>query len=120
MKISIEERTQNRNWIIKNKNVQKNIESITQKAALNLEGEPTVSEEPVNQDWTTRFFDYAEDISNIEMQELWGKILAGEIKQPKSYSLRTLDIIRNLSEDEARVFMKFASLAINSSGTLFI
>jgi uncharacterized repeat protein (TIGR03899 family) len=117
--ISIEERTQNR-IEFKEQKRQKNIESITQKAALNLEGESTVSEEPVNEDWTTRFFDYAEDISNAEMQELWGKILAGEIKQPKSYSLRTLDIIRNLSEDEAKVFMKFASLAINSSGTSFI
>lgn len=117
--ISIEERTQNR-IEFKEQKRQKNIESITQKAALNLEGESTVSEEPVNEDWTTRFFDYAEDISNDEMQELWGKILAGEIKQPKSYSLRTLDIIRNLSEDEAKVFMKFASLAINSNGTSFI
>lgn len=117
--ISIEERTQNR-IEYKEQKRQKNIESITQKAALNLEGETTVSEEPVNEDWTTRFFDYAEDISNDEMQELWGRILAGEIKQPKSYSLRTLDIIRNLSEDEAKVFMKFASLAINSSGTSFI
>lgn len=117
--ISIEERTQNR-IEYKEQKRQKNIESITQKAALNLEGETTVSDEPVNEDWTTRFFDYAEDISNDEMQELWGKILAGEIKQPKSYSLRTLDIIRNLSEDEAKVFMKFASLAINSGGTSFI
>lgn len=117
--ILLEERTQNR-IEYKEQKKQKNIESITQKAALNLENETTVSDEPVDEDWTTRFFNYAEDISNDEMQELWGRILAGEIKQPKSYSLRTLDIVRNLSEDEAKVFMKFASLAINCAGTSFI
>lgn len=117
--ISIEERTQNRLGYKEQKR-QKNIENITQKAASNLKGETTVSDEPVHEDWTTRFFDYAEDISNDEMQELWGRILAGEIKRPKSYSLRTLDIIRNLSEGEAKVFTKFASLAINSDRLSFI
>jgi uncharacterized repeat protein (TIGR03899 family) len=117
--LSIEERTQNRVEYQEQKR-QKNIENITQKAAVNLESETTVSEEPVDEDWTTRFFKYAEDISNDEMQELWGRILAGEIKQPKSYSLRTLDILRNLSKQEAETFLKFASLAIHSAGTSFI
>ncbi len=54
------------------------------------------------------------------MQEIWARILAGEIKQPKSYSLRTLDILRNLSTDEAAIFMKFAKLAVVSSRTTFI
>ena len=49
------------------------------------------------------------------MQALWGRILAGEIKHPKSYSLRTLDVLRNLSTDEAEVFIKFAQLRLVSS-----
>lgn len=101
-------------------NRQRNIENITQKAAENLKSEKKVSEEPVDKDWTTRFFNYAEDISNEEMQELWGRVLAGEIKKPKSYSLRTLDLLRNLSKDEAETFLKFASLAIQTTGTSFI
>ncbi|WRQ33141.1 DUF2806 domain-containing protein [Bacteroidales bacterium MB20-C3-3] len=117
--LSIEERTQQR-IDFKEQKRQKNIESITQKAVENLESETTVSEEPVDEDWTTRFFNYAEDISNEEMQVLWGRILAGEIKKPRSYSLRTLEILRNLSKEEAQVFMKFASLSIKSSGVSFI
>ncbi|MDD3094568.1 MAG: DUF2806 domain-containing protein [Clostridia bacterium] len=117
--LSIEDRTQQR-IDFKEQKRQNNIESITQKAAENLESETTVSDEPVDEDWTTRFFNYAEDISNDEMQILWGRILAGEIKKPKSYSLRTLDILRNLSKDEAQVFMKFASLSIKSGGVSFI
>lgn len=117
--ITLEERTQQRIEFQEQKK-QKNIENITQKAAQNLENENQVSDEPVDEDWTTRFFSYAEDISNEEMQELWGRILAGEIKRPKSFSLRTLDILRNLSKDEAQVFMKFASLNIKSGNACFI
>jgi hypothetical protein len=46
------------------------------------------------------------------MQELWARILAGEVKQPNSFSLRTLDLIRNLSKDEAEAFVKVAKYAI--------
>ncbi len=117
--IPIEERTQKR-IEFKEQKRQKNIENITQKAAESLEQESTISDEPVDEDWISRFFDYAEDISNEEMQELWSRILAGEIKKPKSYSLRTLDILRNISKDEAKVFLKFAKLSIFSNGESFI
>jgi hypothetical protein len=59
-----------------------------------------------------RFFNIAEDVSNEELQALWGKILAGEIKRPKSYSLRTLELIRNLSKEEADTITKVANFTI--------
>lgn len=99
---------------------QLNIESITAYAAEELKNEEPVSNEPLDEDWTTRFFNIAEDISSDEMQALWGRILAGEIKQPKSYSLRTLELLKNLSKKEAEVFMKFGQLAIISGNISFI
>ena len=36
-------------------------------------------------------------MSSEELQTLWGRTLAGEIKSPGSYSLRTLDFLKNLS-----------------------
>jgi len=117
--LAIEERTKNR-IEYKEQKRQKNIENITQNAAKNLESETNVSEEPVDQDWTTRFFNYAEDVSNDEMQELWGQILAGEIKRPNSYSLRTLELIRNLTKVEAEVFTKAANFAISSWNSPFL
>ncbi|MBC7412469.1 MAG: DUF2806 domain-containing protein [Bacteroidia bacterium] len=93
---------------------QLNIESVTTFAADELRNEQSVTDEPLDEDWKTRFFNIAEDISNEEMQSLWGRILAGEIKQPKSYSLRTLELLKNLSKEEAEVFAKFAQLRINS------
>ena len=99
---------------------QKNIDSVSQIAAEQLSQEQTVSSEPVNEDWTTRFFNIVEDVADEEMQNLWGRILAGEVKQPKSYSLRTLDLLKNLNKKDAECFMKFAKFAYTSNGTSFI
>ncbi len=99
---------------------QDNIESVTSYAADELKNEPPINDEPVDEDWTTRFFRIVEDISNEEMQALWGKILAGEIKQPRTYSLRTLELIRNLSKNEADTFMKVAQFAIKSGNTNYL
>jgi uncharacterized repeat protein (TIGR03899 family) len=93
---------------------QLNIDNIVEIAKTQLEQENTVSDEPVNNDWTTRFFNIAADISDNEMQALWGRILAGETKQPKSYSLRTLEIVKNLSKNDAEIFMKVANYAIGT------
>ncbi len=113
--IPLEERMQERLSFQEAKN-QHNIESITAFAAEELKNEAPVTDEPLDEDWTTRFFRIAEEISNEEMQALWGKILAGEIKQPKTYSLRTLELIRNLSQNEANTFMKVANFAIKTRG----
>ena len=109
----LEQRTQERlNYQEAKK--QLNLESVTAFAAEQLRNEQSVTNEPLDEDWKTRFFNIAEDISNEEMQSLWGRILAGEIKQPKTYSLRTLELLKNLSKEEAEVFTKFAQLRINS------
>ena len=99
---------------------QKNIDNVSQVAAEQLSQEQTVSDEPVNEDWTARFFNIVEDIADEEMQNLWGRILVGEVKQPNSYSLRTLDVLKNLTKREAETFIKFSKLALNSSNVTFV
>jgi hypothetical protein len=99
---------------------QKNIDTVSQIAAEQLAQEQTVSEEPVDKDWTARFFSIVEDVSDEEMQNLWGRVLAGEVKQPKSYSLRTLELIKNLTKDEAHIFMKVANFCLTSNNDSFI
>jgi hypothetical protein len=85
-----------------------NILQVSQKAFNEFTEQEEVSSEKVDQDWATRFFNIVEDISDEEMHNLWAKILAGEIKQPKSFSLRTLEILRNLSKEEAEAFIRNA------------
>lgn len=83
-----------------------NTKSVVEKATSHfVEGEK-VSDEPVNTDWTNRFFSIVEDISDKTLQDIWGRILAGEVKQPNSFSLRTLDLLRNVTKEEAELFVK--------------
>lgn len=99
---------------------QLNLESITAYAAEELKNADSVINEPMDEDWKTRFFNISEGISSEEMQALWGRILAGEIKQPNSYSLRTLELLKNLNKKDAESFIKFGQLAITSAGNTFI
>lgn len=83
-----------------------NTKSVIEKATSHfVEGEK-VSDESVNTDWTNRFFSIVEDISDKTLQDIWGRILAGEVKQPNSFSLRTLDLLRNVTKEEAELFVK--------------
>ena len=71
-------------------------------------------------DWIMRFFDAVSNVSNEEMQKLWGKVLAGEVKQPGNCSLRTMDIIRNMSQNEADTFDKLCKYVLISGDCYFI
>ena len=115
----IDLRSQNR-LLYQNAVNQLNIESITSYAANDLKNETQVSDTHVDEDWITRFFNYAKEISNEEMQIIWGKILAGEVKSPNSYSLRTLEILRNLTKEEADILIKIADFVITLDDDYFI
>lgn len=95
---------------------QKNIESVTGKAYSILESEENVSDESVDKDWTLRFFNSVEDISNEQMQEIWARILAGEVKKPGTVSLRTLETLHNMTQKEAMLFEKLCSHCIIIAG----
>jgi uncharacterized repeat protein (TIGR03899 family) len=99
---------------------QLNIEAVTANTAEILKDEPAVSAIPIDEDWKTRFFKIVEDVSDDEMQIIWARILAGEIKEPKSFSLRTLELLKNLTKHEAEIFTKFAELRLKSEDHHFI
>ena len=86
---------------------QNNIDTVVEAAAVELKGKQ-VSDEPVDEDWATRFFGIVQDVSKEEMKMLWSKILAKEIESPSSFSMRTLETLRNLSAKEAELFQKIA------------
>ncbi len=99
---------------------QQNIEAVADRAYEELSSEEFASSEPVSQDWMSRFFNSVEDISNEKMQEIWAHILAGEIRSPNTYSYRTLECLRNITQQEAELFLKFASLVLRDSSTYFV
>jgi uncharacterized repeat protein (TIGR03899 family) len=108
------ERSAERNKHIEIKH-QVNTERILAGAAYDLKDTTEVPNTPPDEDWVSRFFSYAQEINNPEMQVLWSKILSGKIKRPETFSLRTLDCLRNLSTNEAEAFVRAAKLAIISN-----
>lgn len=71
-------------------------------------------------DWFIRYYEASGDISDKEMQVLWAKILAGEIEKPSSYSLRTLDVLRNMSKEEAECFVKICNASIKIESKKYV
>lgn len=73
-----------------------------------------------NFDWFIRYYEASGNISDKEMQILWAKILAGEIEKPSSYSLRTLDVLKNISKEEAERFVKICNASIKSGSEKYV
>lgn len=91
---------------------QTNIGSVVRHAASTL-GDGEVNNHRVDHDWTARFFDHVQDVSSEDMQRLWAKVLAGEVKRPNSTSIQTLNILRNLDRETAKIFSTLCSACIS-------
>ena len=89
----------------------RNIGSVVGQTAEQL-GDNEVPDQEPDHDWTARFFNYIQDVSSEEMQLLWAKVLAGQIEQPGSVSIRALSILRNLDQASAKLFQVLCSACI--------
>lgn len=67
----------------------------------------------INDDWLNNFEKEASLKSTEEMQLLFGRILAGEIQQPNSFSIKTVKLLANLDNRVAELFQSFCSLCIS-------
>ena len=63
-----------------------------------------ISDEPLSQTFFNRWRREAEMIDEEDLRQFWASLLVEETKQPGSISPRTLDVARNLSRDEAKLF----------------
>lgn len=98
---------------------QHNVEAVCANAAEELAHESSIPEEKPEPEWVSRFLDISSGISTEELQNLWGRILANEIKKPGSFSLRTLDVLRNLSKKEAESFVKLGNYILRWGSKAF-
>jgi hypothetical protein len=81
-------------------------------------GKESISEtlpEAIEDDWLNIFEKYAEDASTERMQTLWGRVLAGEIRKPGAYSLRTLRFLSEFSQADALTFADFCDSAFGDA-----
>ena len=91
---------------------QENIESIVDKAYIDLEGKEMESSDDISPEWMNRFINMAGEISTEEMQRIWAKVLAGEVVKPSSFSMKTLDCLSNMSQKDAELFSKIANYVV--------
>jgi hypothetical protein len=67
----------------------------------------------IDDDWLNMFARFAEDKSSEELKGLFGRILAGEIRNPGAFSLRTIQFLSTLSKSDAHDVSKFLSYALS-------
>ena len=83
-------------------------------AVLNIALNVNITEsenDGLDPDWFFAFSNMAEEIHSPGMQELWGKIFAVEVSKPGSFSLRSLQMLKLLTQRDAKVFAKAVSIA---------
>lgn len=62
----------------------------------------------LEEDWLNMFERFVEDASTERMQKLWGRVLAGELRKPGKFSLRTLRFLSEFSSKEGEAFGRIA------------
>jgi len=74
-------------------------------AAQSLMDDVREPQDDISIDFFNRWRSEASLIGTEEASLMWGKILAEEIIKPSSISLRSLDVLKNLSKDEILLFI---------------
>ncbi|MCF6434998.1 TIGR03899 family protein [Pseudoalteromonas sp. MMG022] len=87
---------------------QQNIEQITA-MALSVCPDVTSQGRP-DPDWLEHYIVLAEDIANQNMQKLWAKILVGETVSPGTFSIKSLQTLKQMTQREASALQKCAAL----------
>jgi uncharacterized repeat protein (TIGR03899 family) len=95
---------------------QQNIDQVVQ-AAINA-GTSLESTEEVDPDWINSFFTFAKSVTREQMQDVWGRILAKEIGQPGSFSIRSLEILKRMTLREMESFATACKLAASYSAEM--
>ena len=96
---------------------QVNLDMISEVAAKELKksndiGNQPSSEESINDDWMNTFETEARLKSTDDMQQYFGRVLAGEIRSPNSFSVKTVKILSNLDQEAAKIFRRLCSLSM--------
>ena len=66
-----------------------------------------ISDEPLSQTFFNRWRREAEAIDDVELREWWAGLLKEEAVHPNRVSMRTLDVVKNLSKEDG---LRFVSL----------
>ncbi|MCY3683160.1 MAG: DUF2806 domain-containing protein [Gemmatimonadetes bacterium] len=95
---------------------QVNLDQISEEAARQLKDTDNaqIGEEigQIDDDWLNHFEKEACQRSTEDMQLLFGKILAGEIRRPSSFSIKAVKIMGEIDKATANLFKRLCSMCI--------
>jgi hypothetical protein len=95
---------------------QENLEEITVAAIRHIVKEVEDGKEIIQpaarvaDDWMVEFIDMCKNATHTRMRELWGRVLAGEVQSPGSFSIRSLLTLKTILPIEAEQFGRIANL----------
>ncbi|MDD1527424.1 hypothetical protein C7U92_16580 [Bradyrhizobium sp. WBOS7] len=69
---------------------------------------------PMDPDWLDRFWTLAENVSDVDFQSIWARILVRQATGKASYSPRTLNTLSMLTRDEAEALSRLAPFSITT------
>jgi hypothetical protein len=72
-----------------------------------------VTSEPVDEDWFVKWKQGAEEVSQPDLQRIWAAMLVGEIKQPGSNHLRTVQLLQCLTAADLKTIQHVMSFVIS-------
>lgn len=88
---------------------QANQQTVAREALKELKALPPPPEaardgEELDEDWLNVFSDHAGNATSERLRKVWGRVLAGEIRKPGSFSLTTLRFVSELDREIAETF----------------
>ena len=83
-------------------------------AAEELANDPPKADtaEEIDDDWMAFFKGKVDNLGSEEVRILFGKVLAGEVRAPGSFSKRTLTMLSELDTETGRLFQRFCSISL--------
>ncbi len=65
----------------------------------------------IDDDWMVRFVLHAQDVTNEDMQQAWGYVLAREAADPGTFGLPALDCLSAMTADDVALLMRLGRIA---------
>lgn len=96
--------------------------AVAELAQTNTDETQTPNTAPeIESDWINNFEQEAAQKSSDDMQDMFGKILAGEILKPGTFSIKAVKLLGQLDVRSAKMFQKLCSVTITQtvSGHIF-
>lgn len=72
----------------------------------------TTSDAEIDDDWLACFEEEARKKSTEDTQKYFARILAGEIRKPNSFSLKTIKTLGEINQETAKAFRRLCSMSV--------